>query len=198
MPPPVPAKRRRRPALAVLGLIAILLGACTSEDDRLKAIAAQATASRPAAAAALTAAYRARKIRHDAAIAYATQMLQDGQDQAAFGGAVLDFLDQVKSDFKTDPEFELFWMGVGRLAFWSARAAFEHGRTDEALALVFAPPARWQNESYWLMYPDHDALASYILDTAGRRAQAVSRLRDRSDLTGEAEQALEALTRGAK
>lgn len=177
--------------------LAVFLGGCTSEDDRLKAIAAQAKASRSGATAALVSAYRAKQIHHDRAIAYATQMLQDGQDEAAFGGAVLDFMDQIKGDFKTDSEYELFWMGIGRLAFWSANAAYQNGRTEEALELVFAGPRRWQVESYWLMYPDHDALASYILDSAGKHAEAVTRLRNRSDVSGPAEQALEALTRGA-
>lgn len=179
-------------------ILAIAFGACTSEDDRLKAICAQAKVSRSAAATAMVQAYHNHQIHHDRAIGYATEMLQNGQDETAFGGAVLDFMDQVKGDFKTDPEYELFWMGVGRLAFWSAHVAYEKGRTDEALELVFAGPKRWQVESYWLMYPDHDALASYILDSAGKHAEAVTRLRNRSDVSGEAEQALETLTRGAK
>ena len=83
-------------------------------------------------------------------MSYATELLQNGQDEAAFGGAVLDFLDQVKGDFKTDSEYELFWMGVGRLAFWSAHAAYERGRNDEALGLVFGGPERWQVESQGL------------------------------------------------
>jgi hypothetical protein len=181
----------------ILGFCLHALGGCTSEADRLGAIAAQAPTNRAAAATALVEAYRAGKISHNGAIAYVTERLQDGQDQAAFGGAVLDFLDQVKADFKSDPEFELFWMGIGRLAFWSARAAYEHQRVDEALNLVFAGPKRWQNESYWLMYPDHDALASYILADAGRRGEAVSRLRNRSEVFDEAEEALRILTRGA-
>jgi hypothetical protein len=179
-------------------MVVTLLAACTSEDDRLKAVAAQARTSRSGAAASLVTLYRAGKIHHDRAMGYATELLQNGQDEAAFGGAVLDFLDQVKGDFKTDSEYELFWMGVGRLAFWSAHAAYEHGRTDEALDLVFGGPQRWQVESYWLMYPDHDALASYILDSAGKHGEAVSRLRDRSELFDEAEAALEALTRGPR
>ncbi len=71
------------------------------------------------------------------------------------------------------------------------------GRIDEAKELVFAGPKRWQVESYWLMYSDHDALASYILDSAGQHGEAVSRLRNRSELFGEAEEALKKLTRGA-
>lgn len=183
------------------GLLALgagmLLASCTSEEDRLKAIAARASTHRAGAAAALVQAYQKRQIRHDRAIGYATQMLQEGQDASAFGGAVLDFMDQVKGDFKSDAEFELFWMGIGRLAFWSAHAAYERGRTEEALGLVFGGPKRWQNEPYWLMYQDHDALASYILDSAGKHAEAVSRLRNRSELFGEAEEALRVLTRGA-
>lgn len=175
----------------------MLLGACTSEDDRLKAICAQAKTTRSGAAAALVQAYRDHKIHHDRAIGYATELLQNGQDEAAFGGAVLDFMTEVQTDFKTDSEYELFWMGIGRLAFWSAHAAYERGRIDEAKDLVFAGPKRWQVESYWLMYSDHDALASYILDSAGQHGEAVSRLRNRSELFGEAEEALNKLTRGA-
>jgi hypothetical protein len=187
-----------RTAVRVVLIWAVLsLGSCTSEEDRLAAIAVTAQTSRSQAAAALVQAYREKKVSHDGAMGYVTERLQNGEDESALGGAVLDFLDQVKGDFKTDSEYELFWMGVGRLAFWSAHAAYENGRIEEASELVFGGPKRWQVESYWLMYPDHDALASYILDSAGRHGEAVGRLRDRSDLQGEAAQALETLSRGA-
>lgn len=195
--PIFPALTRSTAWLLALALVTACLSGCRSEDDRLAEIAATARASRSRAAADLVKLFHDGKITHDRPITFATELLQRGDDEASLGGAVLDFLDQIRTDLNTAPEFELFWMGVGRLAFWSAHAAYERGREAEALELVFAGPQRWQGESYWLMYPDHDALASYILASAGRRGEAIARLRDRSDLQGEAAEALRRLTRGA-
>jgi hypothetical protein len=62
------------------------------------------------------------------------------------------------------------------------------------MTLVLAGPQRWQTEAYWQRCPNHDALASIVLDANGRRQEAVSRLADRPDLDGPALEVYEKLT----
>ncbi len=85
---------------------------------------------------------------------------------------------------------------MGRLAFRAAEEAHAQGRIREAGTLVFAGPRRWQNESYWMRYSDHDALAAVILARNGDREAAIRRLRDRADLSGPALEVYQMLMEG--
>lgn len=199
MAPIVRSARRARvviPAVCLLLGAATLLGGCDSEASRLEAFAAQAATNRAAAAASMTTAWRGGQITFDGALTAAHDRLAAGEDAAGFGGAVLDLAVGIEDVLPSGAEHELLWMRIGRLAFASALAAYNAGRLDEARALVLAGPKRWQNDPYWLRYPDHDALASIILAQTGDRAEAIRRLHERPNLTGDAEEALRLLQGG--
>lgn len=172
------------------------LASCEKKQTLLEAYAKQATVNRTTATGGLIAAFKAGQISQDDALTLAIDKLQAGEDASAFGGAVLDMLSAVEGQLAQAAEFEIFWQRVGRLAFWSANTAYTHGRKDEALALVLAGPKRWQNEAYFLRYPDHDALVAILLAETGRKQEAITRLRDRSDLNGPAEEVYRKLTGG--
>lgn len=196
MPSPSFRNRPLSPLVVSLFLLLPLLGGCQTEEDRLQAIAAQAkTAGRAAASTALTQAWQDGRVTFDGALTYAHGRLEAGEDVTEFAGAVLDTASANAREFQSGDEFEIFWMRVGRLAFAASLRAYEAGRLEEARSLVLAGPPRWQRESYWLRYPDHDALAAVILARTGDRTEAVQRLRSRSILTGDAEEALAVIQR---
>lgn len=114
-------------------------------------------------------------------------------EATAYAGAVLDAIQTAQGTLQQGPEFEIFWMKVGRLAFLSAEEAFQAGREAEAATLMLGGGSRWQNEPYWLRYSSHDALVSIILARSGRREEAISRLQSRPDLNGEAARILQEL-----
>lgn len=172
------------------------LACCENKQTLLDAYAKQAAVNRTTATGGLIAAFKAGQISQDDAVTLAIDKLQAGEDASAFGGAVLDMLSAVEGQLAQGAEFEIFWQRVGRLAFWAANTAYTNSRKDEALALVLAGPKRWQNEAYFLRYPDHDALVAILLAEAGRRQEAITRLRDRSDLSGPAEEVYRKLTGG--
>lgn len=200
MPPTGRPSRRRAPraipAVCLLIATVVLSGGCDSEAARLEAFAAQAATNRAGAAAAMTTAWKGGDITFDAALTHAHDELAAGRDAAAFGGAVLDLAVAIQDQLPSGGEHELLWMRIGRLAFASALAAHNAGRLDEARALVLAGPRRWQNDAYWLRYPDHDALAAIILVQTGERGEAIRRLQSRPSLSGDAEEALRVLRGG--
>ena len=104
----------------------------------------------------------------------------------ALAGGILDAVAQLKQELPQGGEHELFWMKVGRLAFKAGEEAFANQRLEEAHSLALGGSARWQNEPYWLRYPDHDALVSAIMSARGDRGGAIQRLQARSDLSGPA------------
>lgn len=114
----------------------------------------------------------------------------------AFAGAVLDAIGACEPELPSSGEFEFFWMKVGRLAFKSAEECMANGRIAEAQTLVFGCGERWQHEAYWLRYPDHDGLASYILASSGRKEQGIRRLESRPHLDGFAKEVLEIIRPG--
>lgn len=116
------------------------------------------------------------------------------QAATAFAGAVLDATRQLESSLPKGGEHEIFWMQVGRLAFRASEEAFANQRAVEARSLVFGGGSRWQNEPYWTRYSDHDGLASAILASQGERAEAISRLQNRPNLSGVALEVFEKLT----
>lgn len=114
----------------------------------------------------------------------------------AYAGAVLDAIQSSQAALQQGPEFEIFWMKVGRLAFAAAEEAFQAGREPEAATLMLAGGTRWQNDPYWQRYPNHDALVAIILARSGKRDEALARLRSRNDLDGEAARIFQELQKG--
>lgn len=178
----------------VIALAAASALGCTSEKDRLEAIAKTAALSRPAAATALRNAFYAKQITANAAIDMAYARV-DGAlpapgatakvptaDDIAFAGAVLDFIDQAEPDIDKKVLNDFFWIRVGTLAGNAAAAAKAAGNPEQAASLVLAGPQRWQNEVYWRQCPAHDAMASLLLFEVGKDKEALDRLRDRPDL----------------
>lgn len=197
MKPNVPGQRRSS-ALPLVYLAAFLLaflGACEKKQTLLEAYAKQAAKGRTTATGGLIGAFKAGQITADEAITLAADKLEAGEDATAFAGAVLDMLSAVEGQLPQKGEFEIFWRRVGRLAFWAAHTAYLKGRADEAGALVLAGPKRWQNDAYWLRYGDHDALVAILLDESGKRSLAIDRLRSRVELSPEAQEVLDRLTK---
>lgn len=203
-----------RAAVAMLVSVVLLAGCGGSEEAVLEHAAATAAAStggRTAAAQELAAQFKAGRITMGGAIDRAQAMLESaatgtpmiGQkkpvaslDATLFAGAVLDACVLVEPQLPHRDEFKIFWMKVGRLAFRGAEEAHAAGRLQEAASLVFAGPKKWDDEGYWYMAPDHDALAAVILAKTGNRAEAIRRLQSRADLRGPAQEVYEMLVRG--
>ena len=176
-----------------LGAVVWLAG-CDDPRARLAGSleVAQTGAGRSAAADALVADFRAGRVTLDLAIDHAFFTLDDGQAAYAYIGAVLDFADRISDAIPASPEAsELLLRRLGRLAFAGAESAAAAGDVGTARSLVFAGPKRWQDEAYWLRYPDHDALASMLLAATGDRSEALRRLEARPVLFAPADEAFE-------
>lgn len=93
----------------------------------------------------------------------------------------------------TNPEQEIAWWSVGRLAFNAASNLQLAGRTKDARAAVLAGPKRWQTDSYWNRFADHDALAAVIMAQNNETAEALKRLRSRPFLEPPADEVLRTL-----
>ncbi len=175
------------------------LAACSSEKNRLEAIAAAASTGRAAQAAALRSAFFAQDITANGAIDLAYARVDRGGPNSpstpptpadiAFAGAVLDFIDQAEPDIDKKVLNDFFWIRVGTLAGNAAAAARAAGDLPAARSLVLAGPKRWQNDAYWRQCPAHDALASMILFESGEGDEALNRLRDRPDLADDVQAA---------
>lgn len=193
--------------LLALTLLLLALAGCKDARSYLGETAAQvrtgvsaatppgATQTHPRAAAAqkIAAEIRAKYYIPGDALEYAQSLLEAAQNDPAssatattFAGAVLDATVLLEDDLPSAGEFELFWIGVGRLAFRAAEEAHARGRISEAMRLTLAGPQRWQNQSYWERYSDHDGLTSLLLASTGQSAQALQRLQERADLSGPA------------
>lgn len=188
----------------VAALAALLMGVAwltgCSREDPLKALYEQSTyQNRGETAKALAEAWRAKEIKLSDAVDLAHEKIETDADArcTAFTGAVLDTLrdlyPELPSSIKGD-EMLIFWRRVGQLAARSGSIARDRGDIAEARSLVLGGPRRWQDEAYWLTYPGHDALASYVLYETGERMEAMQRLRDRGTLTGPAEEAYRQIT----
>ncbi len=161
-------------------LITLFIAGCGKGSDQiLSDLAAQAVVSRPAAASAMVKAQAEGSIKFSEAMDLAFEKLEAGEDATAFCGAVLDFGYQIRNDLPQSGEFLIFYRRMGQLAARSAQLAYEKGRLNEARSLVLAGPKRWQDESYWRAYPNHDALASIILFQTGEHREAIGRLQER-------------------
>lgn len=138
--------------------------------------------------------WKAERITLDAALDHAHALLEAGRDETAYAGAVLDMAEMLTDKLPKDPGTALILnRRIARLAYRAAETAALAGRMQEAESLVLAGPRTWQNEAYWLTYPDHDALVSLVWAQLGRRNEAIARLGERGVLNGEAEEAYKAL-----
>lgn len=185
-------------AIALSAAVGLALPACGNRHapQQLDAYAAQAKINRAAAVAGLTAAFNAGQITADDAITLASDKLEAGEDAVDFAWAVLDMLKAVEAKLPMQGEFEIFWRRVGRLAFWAANTAYTQRRLSDASSMMLAGPTRWQNDAYWLRYPDHDALVAIILSDNGRVGEGVQRLQSRPELLPPADEVLRKLTGG--
>ena len=176
--------------------------------ERAAATAAAPTGGRAAAATEIVAAWRAKQATFDDALELATRHIESAAtgtpvsghsaptpsaDATAFAGAVLDAMITVRAEFPKNTDLTIFWIKVGRLAFRAAEEAHAAGRLAEAATLFEAGPRDWQNDAYWHLYPDHDALAAVIIAQSGRPMDAMRRLESRVELKGPAEEVLEML-----
>jgi hypothetical protein len=171
--------------------------ACESKGRRASGYYTQAQAGRGAAAASMAADWRAKKLSLDDCIDLAFAHLDAEGDNASlvFAGTVLDFAQLIEKELPKAGEMELFWTRVGGLAAASGEKAYRAQDVKMARSLVLAGPTRWQTEAYWMRHPNHDALASYVLFYSGEGAEAVRRLRTRTDLEESQRQALEDIQR---
>lgn len=192
------------------GCLGLALGGCERPRDVLSH--AQKTASVPgtgraSAAAEITSAIKNGVFLPGDAVDFVYAGLEEaktipgGSGKSAaltsFAGGVLDAIGGLQGNpIRTDGEYEIFWQKVGRLAFLSAEEAFSNQRESEARTLVFAGGTRWQNDAYWGLYSDHDALAAVLLARAGQRDEALRRLRSRNELQGPAAEVYRMLLRG--
>lgn len=183
----------------------------TASLERAAAIAAAPTGGRAAAANELVTSFNQRRFTVGDAINHAQAMIESaatgtpmiGQakpvpslDATIFAGAVLDLCVAVEGQLPQGDEFYLAYIKMGRLAFRAAEEAFANQRLQEAAALVFAGPKKWQNDGYWYQSPDHDALAAVILAQTGHRTEAIYRLQSRVELKGPAQEVYDMLMRG--
>ncbi|MEO1584107.1 MAG: hypothetical protein AAFR96_05990 [Planctomycetota bacterium] len=177
----------------VLGWLAIVAPGCDDAAVKIDRIAAAAPAAgRLATADELHKGFLASEFTFQRCLEAAELKLSTGDpDAPLFAGAVLDLAVRIEDRFPTRPEFFMFWMRLGQLAYNAAFQAINNGRPDEAATLVLAGPARWQNDSYWTLYANHDILVALILAQQGSPRDGIARLRDRILQTPEMEAAIE-------
>ncbi|MEM7755195.1 MAG: hypothetical protein AAF297_06125 [Planctomycetota bacterium] len=182
--------------LLVPVLCACVLWVQGCDDPRARLVAVQAAAEqsgdRTAAATALEADFREGRVTLGLALDHAFVTLERNEDTFVYVGAVLDMAERVSDSIPSRQEQStILLFRLGRLAYQSAEAAYLKGDVALARSLVLSGPSRWQNEGYWLRYPDHDGLASMLLAVTGDRSEALRRLNSRPALDGPAEEALE-------
>jgi hypothetical protein len=159
---------------------------------------ATASAGRAAAATAMAADWRAKRLKLDECITLAFDQLDNAGDaeSTAFAGAVLDMAAIIEKELPQSGEYEMFWIRVGSLAGLAAEKAAARRDFKEARSLVLAGPKRWQTEAFWRRHTQHDALASMLLFYAGEKGEALNRLRQRGDLDDLQQQAYDTISRG--
>lgn len=178
-----------------LALLLIVSG-CDDQKVRMQRLAMAAQANRASGGVAIAQSYRKDGDTIDLLIAIAAEQMEKGQDVTQLAGAILDATQILDKELPQGDEFFIFWTRVGRLAFQAGLFAYQKGRVDEARDLILAGTPRWKTEQYWLRYTDHDALASIILYQSGEQQEAVNRLRERTVLSGDAEETYNKLTGG--
>lgn len=203
----IPGSRRRpitvtMPRNAVttwaLSLLATALWACLGcEGERAHldavVIAAQ-NSTRPQIAQRLVSEFDEGNITFEASLIRAEEMRAAGDPNATlFAGAVLDFAKAIESDLPSGGEFELFWRRIGRLAYNASYDAFERQDYAEADTLVLAGPKRWQRDSYWIAYPNHEILVAYSLAHQGDAKAGIRLLQRRTPTPDGYEEAIDTL-----
>jgi len=200
-----------RSALWLILALFIALCSCgksASPLDKIAAMAGTPAGTRASFEQIIAKGIKAKSFSAGDAIAVAYKRLEAAAagstgasaDQAAsqaattLAGGVLDAIASLKDSLSQNAEYELFWMNVGRLACRASEEAFANQRLAEAKTLALGGGNRWQNDAYWLRYPDHDGLVSAILAASGDRSGAISRLQSRPNLTGVAQEVYEKLT----
>ncbi len=168
---------------------------CEQEEDRLDVIVQSApAATRGQMAQDLIAAFQEGKLTFEASLIRAEEMLEtDHQDAVEFAGAVLDFAEAIETELPRGAEFELFWRRLGRLAYHGAHRAYTAGDYAAADGLVLAGPARWQRDSYWLAYPNHEILVAFSLAHQGDAKAGIRLLRSRTPMPDAYAEAIDTL-----
>lgn len=187
-----------KPRIAVIWILigvlaAVLPAGCGQAGDPLDPIVANTpVAGRAATADALQAEFLAGRVTFESCLERAEALLEAGDPAAtAFAGATLDLAERIKDRFPTGGEFELFWLRMGQLASKATAQAMNAGRFDEASTLVLAGPKRWQRETYWQRYPNHDIMVALSMAQQGRSQEGISRLRSRVVVTPAMDAAIE-------
>ncbi|MFI4871115.1 MAG: hypothetical protein ACIARQ_04830 [Phycisphaerales bacterium JB061] len=180
-------------------VLAVTLGAltlgCENEQDRLDAIvAAVPTSTRATTAASLKTDFDAGKITFESSLIRAEEMLESGHvDSVAFAGAVLDFAVQIEDKLPKGAEFELFWRRIGRLAYNSSYAAYERQDFQAIGSLILAGPKRWQRETYWITYPNHEILLAFSKAYQGDANAGIRLLSSRAPMPDGYQEAIDSL-----
>ncbi|MCA9312223.1 MAG: hypothetical protein KDA21_13500 [Phycisphaerales bacterium] len=152
-----------------------------------------------AGAAALVASCAAGNTDFWAAKDRAHELLDEQDPLAAdFALAVLEAGRQMESTLETGDANEFAWWTVGRLAYHAGEAKAMAGDYPGAEAVMLAGPRRWQRDSYWRKYADHDALIAVVLVNLGRRTEAIKWLDQRPVLMPPADEVWEMLTGEAR
>ncbi len=127
----------------------------------------------------------------------AHELLDLGDANAVdFAAAILEAGRQVESTLPKGNAREFAWWTVGRLAYRAGEVAALSGEYERAESLLLAGPKRWQRESYWRKYADHDALIAVTLANLGRRSEAIRWLDQRPALMPPADEVYERLVGG--
>jgi hypothetical protein len=183
----------------ILFLIALSLGAlslgCESEQRRLDTIVAAIPAStRATTAQVLKTEFDEGKITFEGSLIRAEEMLEaDHADGPTFAGAVLDMAVLIEDKLPKGGEFELFWRRIGRLAYNASFAAYEQKDFDAFDSLILAGPKRWQRETYWIAYPNHEINVAYSMAYRGNARGGIGLLSNRMPMPEQYHEAIEML-----
>ncbi|RNC80468.1 MAG: hypothetical protein ED559_01255 [Phycisphaera sp.] len=169
-------------ALSLIASFVLASLGCEGERAHLDAvvIAAQ-NSTRPQVAQRLVSEFDQGNITFEASLIRAEELLEaDDSNATLFAGAVLDFAKAIESDLPAGGEYEFFWRRIGRLAYNASHNAFERQDYAEADTLVLAGPKRWQRDSYWIAYPNHEILVAYSLAHQGDAKAGIRLLQRRT------------------
>lgn len=173
--------------------LTLLLASCgESEEHALARIATMAQTNPSGAQSEIVILWRSGTITLNGAINLAHDKVEKNQPGClAMAQVTLGATSDLNAEVEKKGVNEFYWMRVGSLAGKSARIAYDAGDIPTARSLVLAGPPRWKNDNFWRQFPNHDALASYILHASGETREALNRLNGRPDLDPEVQRAVE-------
>lgn len=181
----------------VVSFLLVSLAPLTSCDQRppdLGPYILSAQTNPANASASLATDWRAGRLTFEDALNGAHDLLDaDDPRGVGFSEAVLRFALMIEDELPHGGEHEIFWRRIGRLAFKGSYLAFQNDDLASAESIVLSGPDRWRTDAYFWRYDDHNALASVILNNAGKRREAIDRLRRQPALGTEAQGVLDAL-----